>query len=78
MKVDGMPCPYCDKRTFSTTHLNEDGESFVECYKEEGGCGRPYVVYIPKPILQTRKLTEQERDGIKYYYSWYKTLNMEE
>jgi len=78
MKVDGEPCPYCGKHTFSTTHLNESGKSYVECYTEEGGCGRPFVVYIPEPTPQSRKLTEEERNMIQYEYPWYKTLNMSE
>jgi len=76
MKVDGEPCPYCGKHTFSSTHLNESGMSYVECYKEDGGCGRPYVVYVPAPTVQARKLTEEEINHIQYIYPWHKELNM--
>jgi len=78
MKVDGEPCPYCGKYTFSSTHLDASRNSYVECYKEDGGCGRPYVVYIPTPTVQARKLTEQECGQIEYIYPWYKELNMSE
>jgi len=76
MKVDGTPCPYCGKQTFSRTHLGSNGESYVECYTEDGGCGRPYVVYVPITSAQSRKLTEEEIDKIEYIYPWHKTLNM--
>jgi len=33
MKIDGLPCPYCGKITFSTTHLNEyEYDSLDEFY----------------------------------------------
>ena len=80
MKIDGLPCPYCGKITFSTCHLDEPGNAYVECYNDsnEGGCGRPYVVYIPQPKPIARKLTDREREDIKYIYPWADTLNMED